>query len=315
MMENLRFSITAVSPLFLLMFLGYALKKWDLISGGFAASGNKLVFYLFLPVTFMRSVARTEVSDLLDGAFIAYTVSITVITFFIIWAIAAVFIKDRPVLGAFAQGAFRGNMAFVGMPLLIALMGDAGAVRAALIVAFVLPVANVLSILVLAATGDSGNKVSVGSVALSVAKNPLVIGIMIGLVLAVVPWQLPAVPNRTLNYIADMATPLALLCLGAGIRYEGWDARFKYALVASLLKVAVLPVVFVGLGFLLGFGGYDLVAFMVMGGVPGAIAGYAMVVQMGGDSYVGATIVVLSTLFSAVTLTIGIYILRIMGVF
>ena len=315
MFANFFFSINIVAPLFLVLFLGYVFKKRDFISGGFVSSGNKIVFYIALPATLFRNVYVAELKGLLDLRFAAFAVGASLVGFFSIWLIAALFIKDKSILGAFTQGAFRGNFAFLGMPLLISLAGEAGEARAALIMAFVIPVYNICSVLVLAACSDTGKKVGFKTIAFAIVKNPLIIAIFLAFGMQMAGINLPFMVNRSVGYVANMATPLALICLGAGMSFQGFDAKFKYALTASLIKVVLLPVVFVVAGYIMGFRGYDIAALMVLGGIPSAIAGYAMVVQMGGDGYIAGTIVAISTFMSAFTLTLFIYILRVLGVF
>ncbi|MCL2405864.1 MAG: AEC family transporter [Defluviitaleaceae bacterium] len=314
MLANLLFSINTVLPLFLMLLMGYTLKKLDFISGGFVSSGNKFVFYIALPATLFRSVYTAQLGELLDMRFAAFAVAASLVAFLVIWLVAALIIKDKQITGTFTQGAFRGNFAFLGMPLLISLAGDAGAARSALILVFVIPVYNICSILVLTARSDTGKKVGFMTVVYTIVKNPFIIAIFLAFVVQLAGISLPFVVSHTMGYAANMATPLALICLGAGMYFQGFDAKFKYALIASLVKVIVLPVLFVATGYVLGFRGYDIAALLVLGGVPSAIAGYAMVVQMGGDSYVAATIIVISTLASAFTLTLFIYMLRMLGV-
>ncbi|MCL2528502.1 MAG: AEC family transporter [Defluviitaleaceae bacterium] len=313
MLDNFIFSINAVAPLFLVLFLGYILKRKGFLSEGFVSTGNKVVFYIALPANIFLNVYSAELGDLLDWGFVGFSVVASLIGFFGIWFVSALFIKNKPILGAFAQGAFRGNFAFLGMPLLINLAGEAGEARAALIMAFVLPVYNICTVLILAACSDSGKKIGFKTIILTIVKNPFIIAIALAFALQLLNIQLPFAINRTLRYGSNMATALALICLGAGMTFHGFDAKFKYALWSSLIKVVVLPILFVVAGYLMGYRGYDIAAFLILGGIPSAIAGYAMVVQMGGDGYIAGTIVVLSTIFSAFTLTIFIYALRTMG--
>jgi len=313
MLDNFIFSLNAVMPLFLIIALGYIMKKSSFVSREFVSGCNKFVFYIALPIALFRNVYASDVSDLLDVPFIAFVMGATLLAFLSIWAVSAIFIKDKKILGAFVQGAFRGNFAFLGMPLLINLTGEAGMTRAALIITFVVPLYNICSILVLAVCSDSGQRVGPKTVVFTIIKNPFIIGIVIGIIMVLVGIRLPDMVNRTISYLGNTATPMALLCLGAGITFQGFDKRLKFAIISSLIKVFVLPIVFVTAGYLLGFRGSDLAALMVLEGIPSAIAGYSMVVQMGGDGYIAGTLVVISTMLSAVTLTLFIYIMRVMG--
>jgi len=292
------------------LLLGYALKKTNFLSDGFVASGNKLVFYVALPATLFFSIYNQGLGEVIDWSFAVFAVVVSIVGFIGIWFVSAIFIKDKPVLGAFAQGAFRGNFMFLGLPLLINLVGDAGMARAAIIMVFVLPIFNICTVLLLAACLDSGKKVGFKTIMFTIVKNPFIIAIGLAFGMQTLGVRLPFVVDEAIRYTANIATPLALVCLGAGMEFQGFDARLKNAFIASIVKLIVLPIFFVGAGLLLGFGGYDIAAILILGGIPSAIAGYTMVSQMGGDTYIAGTIVVLSTLFSAFTLTIFIYILR-----
>jgi hypothetical protein len=314
MLSDLLFSLGIVLPLFMLMLLGYGLKRTHFIGDTFSANGNKLMFYIGLPVIVFRSIYRADIREIFDPRFVVAMIVITLVTAGIIWLAATPLIKDKPVRGAFVLSSFRGNQAFLGIPLMMNLAGDAGVLRVTMVVTFVLPIANIMSILVLASTCGKDKKITPGGVMLTIIKNPIVITTMLGLGLVLPGIALPGVLVTTLDYIAEMSTPLALLCIGASMKFAGFDTKLKYAVVGSFVKIIALPVAFAGAGYLFGFRGYDLAAMTIMGGVPSAIAGYAMVVEMGGDGYVSSTIVVISTLLSAFTLTLIIYGIRVLGI-
>jgi len=293
------------------MLLGYELKRRELLSAGFLASGNKLLFYIALPIMLFRGVYTNDIRDFIDFRFIAFVLGITMATFFTLWGIASIFIKEKSVVASVVQGSFRGNFALMGIPIILNLAGNAGMARAALVVVFAIPFFNVLSIMVLAPC--TGEKVGVKSVILAVLKNPSNILIAIGIILTLLNLSLPAILNVTMNSIANLASPLALLCIGGGMVFHGFDAKFKYAAIASAIKIIVVPIIFTTSAILLGFRDYDLAVILVLGGVPTATISYAMAAQMGGDTSVAGTIIVITTLASAVTLTLFIYVMRVLG--
>jgi len=313
MLDNLIFSLNAVMPLFLLIALGFYLRRSAFVGEEFFQYGTRVVFFITLPMSLFRNVSSTDIEQLLDFRFIAFAVTATLLAFFTIWAIARFFVKDKRILGAFVQGSYRSNIVFLGIPLLMSLGGDEGLARAALIITVVFPFYNICSVLVLAACSESETKTGIKQFALTIVKNPLIIGIALGIVAVVTGIQLPSVFLSTIDNMVAMTSPLALICLGGGIVFHGFDKKFKYAFVASMIKVLVLPILYVISGYALGFRGVDLAAIMVLGGTPAAIAGYVTVVQMGGDGYTAGTIVVISTAMSAVTLTGFVYVLRVTG--
>ena len=312
MLANFLFSLNVVVPVFVVMILGYILKKTGVISAGFLESGNKIVYYIGLPAQLFRAVYTTDIREYMDLRFTLFALIATAASFFIIWGGAAIFFKkDPPVLGAFAQGAFRGSFALLGIPLIINMAGDAGMARAALVVMFVVPFFNVFSVMSLASC--SGKKPGVLTVILTVVKNPSNIMIAIGMVLSMFDLPLPEMIGGGINITANIATPLALICLGGGMAFRGFDAKFKYAVIASVIKCVIIPIAFTVAAFLMGFRDYDLAVILIMGGIPSAVVAYAMAVQFGGDTYVAGTIVVITTFMSAVTLTIFIYAVRALG--
>ncbi|MCL1843539.1 MAG: AEC family transporter [Defluviitaleaceae bacterium] len=314
MFENFLFSLNTVMPLYLLIFAGYALKRLGFLTEGFISVGNRFVFYILLPTTLFLSVYSSDLGEIADWQFASFAIGATVVSFAAAWVVSAIFIKEKKVLGVVVQGSFRSNTVFVGIPLMYNLAGTAGVARFAFIVTLVMPLYNVCSILVLSACSGSDERIKFKTVAFTIVKNPFIIAIMLGILITLLNINLPMALSRSLTDISGMATPMALICIGSGISFLGFDKKFKYAVIAAIIKVVAMPAVFTLAAYAVGFRGIDLAAFMVLGGVPSAVAGYVMAVQMGGDGYIARNIILVSTLLSSVTLTIFIYILRVMGV-
>jgi predicted permease len=311
MLDNFLFSLNVVIPVFAVMLLGYVLKKRGVISPGFLSSGNKIVYVVGLPALLFRGVYTTQIGEFMEPGFIAFALVSTIAAFFLIWGASAIFLKEKAVLASFAQGAYRGSFALLGIPLILNIAGAAGMARAAIIVVFVVPLFNVFSILALAPC--TGEKLKVTAIVWTVLTNPSNIMIAFGIVLAVLDLSLPVMISGAINTTANLATPLALLCLGGGMVFHGFDKKFKYAVVGSVIKVVVMPLIFAVAAVALGFRDYELAVLVIKAGIPSAVVGYAMAVQMGGDTYVAGSIVVISTMASVVTLTAFIYALRALG--
>ena len=313
MLSNLIFSLNIVAPLFLFVALGLIFRRTGFVREEFFLYGSKVVFYIALPASLFRSIIHTSLDALLDFRFISFVMVATTISFVVIWIISALVIKDKRILGAFVQGSFRSNIVILGLPLMTSLAGEEGVMRTAILIAVVMPIYNIYSVIVLAVCADSKAKIRLKDIILMLIKNPLIIGVLLGVTVLLLDINLPFFMARSVDHAAEMATPLALICLGGGILFRGFDEKFKFSLIASLIKVAVMPALFVIAGYLFGFRGVDLTAIMMLGGTPAAIAGYVTVLEMGGDGYTAGTIVVMSTALSAVSLTVFIYVLRVMG--
>ncbi|MCL2415684.1 MAG: AEC family transporter [Defluviitaleaceae bacterium] len=314
MLDNLIFSLNIVIPIFLVIVLGYFLKKRGILGEGFLKGGNKVVFMFGIPANLFISLYTAEISDIFDIGFVIFAVVFTLLSFAAIWIYGLLFIKNKDLTSAFVQGAFRSNLAVLGLPLWIYILGEQAAARGALILVFVIPIYNILTILVLTAHSKTGKKMTLRGTLLSIVKNPPIIGITLGIIFSFLPISLPTMAYTTIRYLATLATPLALICLGVAIVYKGIDDRFKVALLSSLIKIVALPLIATVTAYLVGFRGDNLTILMIMAGVPSAVAGYTMVEQLGGDGRTASSVVVFSTLLSAISLTIFIYAFRSLGI-
>lgn len=148
---------------------------------------------------------------------------------------------------------------------------------------------------------------------INVVKNPIIIGIFLGLPFSIFGISIPAIPLKAVTSIAQTATPIALLVVGAG--FEGAKAvkRIKLTSIATFIKLVLLPLVFFLFAIAFGFRGSELVAILVMLGSPTTVTCYIMAKNMGNDEVLSSSIVVMATLLSSVTLTGWIFVLKVMG--
>ena len=152
-----------------------------------------------------------------------------------------------------------------------------------------------------------------GDACINIAKNPIIIGIVLGLIASFVRLPIPTIPARTLNYVAQTATPIALLAVGAGFDTKQAIARLKPALLATFIKLIGLPLVFLPLAYKLGFAPSEMVAILIMLASPTTVSCYVMAKNMDNDDILTSNVIVLTTLLSSVTLTAWIFILRTLG--
>ena len=314
MLDNLIFSLNIVVPLFAVILFGAFLRYKGYVDGAFIDIGNKIVFRFILPANVFMSIYHVNIVDIFDPFFIGFVVLFTVGSFFAVWLFALFFIKEKPIVSAFTQGAFRSNFAIIGLPLLVSILGPERAAVGAIALAFVVPVYNIFSTVVLTVHSPHIRALNAKILFLAIIKNPIIIAVALGMAVSVSGLHMPVAGERSVGFIAALTTPFALICLGGNISFRGFDAKFKYAAVATAVKLVVMPIVCTALAYALGFRGDELTVLMVMAGVPSAVAGYAMALQLGGDGYTSATIIVLTTLLSAFSLTVFIYVFRTLGI-
>ena len=195
--------------------------------------------------------------------------------------------------------------------------------RSLMIVAAV-PLFNIFSVIVLTfkahpechgkAVSDSvDKKENIKKACVNIATNPIIIGILLGLVSSLIGINYPPIISKTVMNIAQTATPVALICIGAG--FEGRKAvkKVKPTVIATFIKLALLAAIFLPVAVRMGFRNQELMAILIMLASPSTVTCYVMAKGMDNDDVLSSSIVVLTTLLSSITLTAWIFILRNFG--
>lgn len=312
-MSDFIFSLNATMPVFLLMLLGWCLGKIGMLTDEFVRVSNKFVFKAALPVLLFKDIASANINDVFDIRFLLFCMISTTVCFFGIWGAARLLMKDKSMIGAFVQGSFRGSAAILGVAFIQNMYGNSG--MAPLMIIGAVPLFNIYSVIVLTIEGSNTDGKGIRSAFLNILKNPIILGILVGMIGSLVHIYdyLPPIIEKTAGNLASIASPLALLAIGAG--FEGGKAikKAKPTIIASFLKLIGLPLIFMPIAIALGFRNHDLIAFLIMLGAPTTVTSYIMAANMNNDGILASGIVVLTTLLSAVTLTTWIFILRVMG--
>ncbi len=312
-MENFIFSINATIPIFLIILLGYILKKINFLTEEFASVINKYVFVVALPVMLFQDIALSDVKQEMNFKFFIFCFAATVSMFFLVWIIARLALKDKTMVGAFAQAASRGSAAILGVAFVENICGDIGS--APLMIVAAVPFFNILSVIILVCSADTKEK-NYGKIKgslINIAKNPIIIGILLGLACSLARLRIPTIPAKTIDYIARTATPMALIAVGAGFNVNEALIRIKPALGATFIKLVGLPLIYLPIAYRLGFTGSEMVSILVMLAAPSTVSCYVMAKNMHNDGILTSNIIVLTTLLSSLTLTLWIFILKTMG--
>lgn len=312
-MDNFIFSINATFPIFIVILLGYILRKINLLTEEFANVANKYVFVVALPVMLFKDIASSDLSDM-NLKFFLFCFIVTVLMFLLVWLIAIIFIKDKTMIGAFAQVAARGSAAVLGVAFVENICGDSG--MAALMIIAAVPYFNILSVIILVVNSNEPNDNQSGKIKSSlvnIAKNPIIIGILLGLVVALIKLPIYTIPDMVINYVGRTATPIALLAIGASFKLDEALVRLKPALGATFIKLIGLPLLFLPIAYYMGFKNGEMVAILIMLASPSTVSGYVMAKNMHNDEVLTSNAIVLTTLLSSVTITLWVFILRTIG--
>lgn len=314
-MADFIFSLNATLPIFLIMVLGWFLMRIGLFNKEFNKVADKYVFKVALPVLLFKDIATADIRSDFNLTFVLFCMITTTIMFLAIWGLSYIFIKDKTQVGAFAQASARGSAAVLGIAFINNIYGNSG--MAPLMIVSAVPLYNILSVIILTFSADMGKCVNKGEnikkACLNVIKNPIIIGIFLGLPFSIFGISIPQIPLKAVTSIAQTATPIALLVVGAG--FEGAKAikKIKLTAIATFIKLVLLPLIFFPFAIAFGFRGSELVAILIMLGSPTTVTCYIMAKNMGNDEVLSSSIVVMATLLSSVTLTGWIFVLKVMG--
>ncbi|MCQ2030224.1 AEC family transporter [Stutzerimonas zhaodongensis] len=299
------------APVFVMLFIGVALKRLGWIDAAFIQTASTLVFKATMPTLLFLSIINADLDAALQPALLTYYVIATVAMFFLAWAWALwrCPAADR---GVYVQGAFRGNNGIVGLALATSLYGDYGLSLGGVLAGIVILVYNSLSALILAIYNPNG-RVSAGTILLSILRNPLVIGVTSAVPFAY--WQIP-LPDWLMTsgrYFAQMTLPLALICIGGTLTLSVLRESSRIAMGSSMMKMVWLPALATLGAGLMGFRGADLGILFLYFASPTASASYVMARAVNANHQLAAVIIVITTLMAALSVNVGLFLLGWVG--
>ncbi|OQX33321.1 MAG: hypothetical protein B0D91_14685 [Oceanospirillales bacterium LUC14_002_19_P2] len=312
-LEALNFTAGVTLPIFVMMFLGLVLRRFQIIDDPFMDTASRLVVNFGLPAVLFLGTVRMDLGLALDRQLIAFTVAMTIASVGILWLLAGRIASVALDRGVFVQGAFRGNLAITGLALVANMYGQEGVSIASLLMAFLVPLYNVLSVLVLVGAQrghEDEPSLQWTRLARNLFGNPLIVAIAVGLVINRLALPLPSVLVRVGEYFSSITLPLALLCIGGTLSLRALREASCLSLWATVAKVLILPALMVVGAIWLGYRGTLLGVVFLLSASPTAVASYVMARSMGGNAQLAASIVVLTTLMSMVTVSVGIFVLR-----
>lgn len=336
-METLLFAINAILPIILLIFFGYFLKRKHFLDEDWFRKGNKLIFKVCLPCLLFINVYNIESFTSINWSVVIYSELAIFGIFFLGLLLVKLFVPDDRQKGVVLQCVFRSNFAIIGIPLAESLGGIEGKGIAAVLSAFSIPTYNILAVIALTMfhKGEDGKKANIGDVLKKIAKNPLIIGVVCGLIVLGIRSFIPVSADGTLafslsedlkfifsavNNLAKISSPLALIILGGLFDFAAVKGMKKPIIVGTLTRVAVVPLLTIGTAVLLS-AFTDLISFdytvypalIALFGSPVAVSSAIMAQEMDNDGTLAGQLVVWTSVFSIFTLFFGILILRSLG--
>ena len=300
-MENLVFSLNATVPIFLMMVLGMLFRKLGWMDEEFAAKMNKFVFLIPLPVLLFGDLAKVDFKEVWNIRFVIFCFVVTFICITIAALVSCIW-KDRSIQGEFIQASYRSSAA---------LLGIAG--MAPLMIIGSVPLYNVMAVIVLSFFHPERKAIDKAvwiKTLKGIVTNPIIIGIVAGLIWSACKIPMPVILNKTVTSIGGMSTPMGLMAMGATFDLRKALGKIKPAVTATIMKLIVFVAIFLPIAVKLGFRQEELIAILVMLGSATTVSSFVMAKNMGHEGVLSSSVVMLTTLFSAFTLTGWLYVLK-----
>ncbi len=304
------FVFNTLAPVFLLIALGAALLKAGFLTPELSKGVNRLAYWVALPALLFHSTASAGAPDG-GGRLVLVMLAALLLVTLLALGVALALRLPAVAAGTFVHVSMRGNVTFVGVPVVFYVLeaaagADAPALKSAAILAlapFIL-VQNIVGFTaLLAGRHERGGKL-LRTIGREIGTHPLLIAIALGLIVGWTGWRLPVALDRSLHALGAVALPVTLLGIGASLMTVRIRGQRQTALLASAFKLVVMPLLGWSFGRWLGLDRMELLLALVYLGCPTGASSFTVVAEMGGDEPMASTTIVLSTLLSAATLAV-----------
>jgi len=314
-MQNLIFSLNVVTPVFLIIVLGIILKLKNQVNDNFISVSSKIVFNVSMPALVFVELSTADFSASFNVKLLAFINIGTFIFFILAWLLAMILSKKGRDQGPFIQGSVRSNFVVVGFAIIFNMFGNNGLSKAAIMMAFIMPLYNLLAIVALTVPLHKEKQISFKKTIWDIFTNPLLLAAVFAIPFSLYQIVLPPFLSKSIEYLAAMTLPLALIGIGGSLNFESIKRDSRLAIIAATIKIFIIPLAATILAIKIGFRGETLAAIFILFATPTAIASFIMAKAMDCNAELAGNIILISTLGSVVTISTGIFLLKSMGYF
>lgn len=310
-MESLIISFNAIVPMFLIIAIGYTFKSIGWITPAEVKRFNKIVFHTFMSAMLFRSIYNSDLSKLMDPGYLIFVLVSVMITFVIAVLAVLPLEKDGAKRGAMIHAAYRSNYILLGTPIVAALTSDGDTGMAAVVASITIPLYTILAVIML--EYFRSGKLRLNGMLKSLAKNPLIIASVAGIIVKIAGIQLPGVLESVVSKLNSAASPVALLLLGASFDWKQVASERRNIAISTVLRLVIFPAVMLTAGAIIGYRGVEFVTLIPLFASPTAVNTFNMDQEMGADLNIASGAIAISTALSFVTLFIWVSLFKHLG--
>lgn len=311
-LENLSFSLNATMPIFFVMVIGWCFKKFRILDDATTAKLNQLVFKYFLSALLFIDLATEDFSAIWDAKMVVFCFIVTLLSIVIAIAFSTILSKNKSERGEIIQAAYRSGAATLGIVFMTNIYDDASMM--ALIILGSVPLYNIAAVVILYITSPENQnhdkKELWKKTTKNVLTNPILLGIFFGMLWSVLRLPQPPILMKTVSFLGSIASPLALISLGASFELPDVKAKGKETIGITAMKLVLLCLIFLPIAIYLGFRNEKLVAILVMLGSATTSSSFIMAKNMGHEGKISSCAVMATTLLSSFTMTLWLFLLK-----
>lgn len=309
MFESFLAALRVVAPMAMLITVGAGVRKAGLIDRPAMRSMDKLVFRLFMPVLLFKNIYETDPSQSFAPRSSVFAVLAMLAIFPVALLLPPKLIKDRAKAASVGQAMIRTNYILFGIAVAESIFGEGNIGSVALLGAVVVPLTNALGAIILEV--NRSGQTSPGKLLLSILKNPMVIATLTAFVS--MPFRIPELLWSVVKDIAGVTTTISFISLGVSLDLGEARANRRPLAIGVILRMVLMPLVFLPLSVALGFRAQTLCGLMVLFAAPTAVASYPMAVAMGADGPLAGQLVCATTVLSIFTMFCYTFLFRSLG--
>ncbi|WP_286149839.1 AEC family transporter, partial [Romboutsia ilealis] len=254
------------------------------------------------------NIYKTDLHDTFNLKLIIFSVTCVIVLYLLLYLIVPLIEKDNKKRGALLQGLFRSNFVIFGLPITESLFGSEKVGVAAILIAIIVPLFNMLSVLALETFRDG--KLNFKKIFIGIIKNPLIIASCLGVLTLLLKIKIPTAIEKTISDVSKIATPLSLILLGASFKFDNIKKYLKQTTIAVIGKTILIPCIILPICIMFGYRDVELSTLMIIFAAPTAISSFTMAKQMDSDSDLAGQIVVFTSAFCVITVFMWIFILK-----
>lgn len=313
MFSNFIVAVSAVVPLFVLMFIGVCIKKYRWLEEEELAHMNRMVFRVFFFCMMFYNIYTTEIASVFRPRLMLFGAAGVLVTFALSLLLVPRFVPDDKKRGAMIQAIFRSNFVLIGVPLVDNIFGSGALAVPTMMIAVIVPIYNVLAVFTLETF--RGGRANFSAIVLGVLKNPMIMGALLGTVFLLLGIYLPEPILKPIRQVSAATTPVALIILGASFKGGSFHLHLKELVSCVALRLVVVPAVMLTIAVELGFRDVELVTLLAVFATPCAVASFAMAQQMNSDADLAGNCVVYTSALSCLTIFGWVLALKTWGLF